>query len=95
MNDEIDIQNLAELARIDISDDQAEELAGSISDILEYVESVKEVAGDDDGDGPHVGPVHNVLREDKSPHEPGAYRDQLLAEAPDTEGGNVVVPPIL
>jgi len=95
MNDDINIDNLADLARIDISDDQAEELAGSISDILEYVESVKEVAGDDDGDGPHVGPVHNVLREDKNPHEPGEYRDQLLAEAPDTEGGNVVVPPIL
>jgi len=95
MSDDIDIENLAELARIDISNDQAEALAGSISDILEYVESVKEVAGDNDGDGPHVGPVHNVLREDKNPHEPGEYRDQLLAEAPDTEGGNVVVLPIL
>jgi aspartyl-tRNA(Asn)/glutamyl-tRNA(Gln) amidotransferase subunit C len=95
MNDDIDIENLANLARIDISDKQADELADSISDILEYVDSVEEVAGDDNGDGPHVGPVHNVLREDKNPHEPGAYRDQLLAEAPDTEGGNVVVPPIL
>jgi len=95
MSDDIDINNLAELARMDISDDQAKDLADSIGSILDYVESVEEVAEDSEGGEPEVGSVHNVMREDSDPHEPGEYRQQLLAEAPDTEGGNIVVPPIL
>lgn len=94
MNKDINIHNLAELARIDVSDTEAEELKDSIADVLGYVESVEEVAGED-GDDPEVGPVHNVLREDDNPHDPDAYRDQLLQEAPETQNDFIVVPPIL
>lgn len=94
MSQDIDIDNLAELARIEINDEQAESLKGSIADILDYVDSVEEVAGDDDKEV-EVGPVHNVLREDDNPHNPDEYRDQLLAQAPEAENDHVVVPPIL
>jgi aspartyl/glutamyl-tRNA(Asn/Gln) amidotransferase C subunit len=94
MSDNIDINNLAELARIDVSEEQAEDLKGSIADILEYVSSVEDIA-DDESQEPTVGPVHNVMREDADPHDPDAYRDQLLKEAPVTDNDFIVVPPIL
>lgn len=93
MSENIDIDNLADLARIDVGE-EADELEDSIADILDYVESVQEVAGDTD-DEPEVGPVHNVLREDDEPHDPNAYRDQLLEQAPETDNDFIVVPPIL
>lgn len=94
MSEDIDIDNLAELARIEVSDQQADELKDSIADILEYVSSVEDIADDKDQEST-VGPVHNVMREDTDPHDPDAYRDQLLKEAPDTDNDFIVVPPIL
>lgn len=94
MSDDIDIENVSKLARIEVSKAQARELKASISDILEYVESVEEVAEAAD-DSQSVGSVHNVLREDKDPHDSGAYREEILAEVPQTENGFIVVPPIL
>jgi aspartyl-tRNA(Asn)/glutamyl-tRNA(Gln) amidotransferase subunit C len=94
MSEDININNLAELARIDVSDEQADELKDSIADILDYVSSVEDIA-DVEAQGPTVGPVHNVMREDVDPHDPDAYRDQLLEEAPETDSDFIVVPPIL
>ena len=95
MKDNIDIEKLANLARIDLADTDIDEITDNISNVLAYVASVEEVAADGDS-GPSVGPVHNVLREDADPHEPGAYREVLLAEAPKTDDeGFIVVPPIL
>jgi aspartyl-tRNA(Asn)/glutamyl-tRNA(Gln) amidotransferase subunit C len=94
MSENIDIKHLAELARIDIDDEQTESLKESIADILSYVSSVEEAAGQAD-DAPSVGSVYNRLRKDADPHEGGTYTDDLLAEAPETENGFVVVPPIL
>lgn len=94
MSNDIDIEKLAELARIEVDEETADELAENIEDVLSYVGSVEEVAGDDDG--PEAGAVRNVLREDADPHAPDAYRDALLAEAPAVdENGFIVVPPIL
>lgn len=94
MSQDIDIDNLAELARIEIDDEQADELKDSIADILEYVSSVEKIA-DDAAQEPAVGPVHNIMREDADPHDPDEYRDQLLTQAPETDNNHVVVPPIL
>lgn len=94
MTEDINISKLANLARIDIDDSQSNELADDIVDILDYVESVQEIAEIKDG-GPEPGALKNVLREDTNPHEPDAYRESLLAEAPAVDDGFVVVPPIL
>lgn len=95
MSEDINIQKLADLARIDLDDNNSEELKENISEVLSYVESVQEIAPDDEG-VPEAGLVHNVLREDKNPHEPGAWREEVLREAPVVdENGFIVVPPIL
>lgn len=94
MADDIDIKKLADLARVDLDDDTATELKGNIADILSYVASVQEVAGEE-GE-PHAGALRNVMREDGEPHAPDAFREALLREAPAVdEDGFIVVPPIL
>ncbi|MEX2514698.1 MAG: Asp-tRNA(Asn)/Glu-tRNA(Gln) amidotransferase subunit GatC [Candidatus Paceibacterota bacterium] len=94
MSDDIDIEKISKLARVDLGDADTDELAANIRDILSYVSSVEKVAGE--AGAPEVGAVRNVLREDTDPHEPGAYREALLREAPAVdEDGFIVVPPIL
>lgn len=96
MSEDIDIDNLAHLARIDVPEDQVADLQSSIKDILEYVSAVEAAAEDSSEDTPQTGPVYNVLREDTDPHEPGKYTDKLTRPAPATDAdGYIVVPPIL
>lgn len=88
-----DIEHLAELARIEVSEKEAEALAKNIEAILGYVQQVKDVSVGNDA-LKDIGLV-NVFREDAAPHESGAYTDALLAGAPEKEDGYVKVKKIL
>ncbi|MDB5254038.1 MAG: glutamyl-tRNA(Gln) and/or aspartyl-tRNA(Asn) amidotransferase subunit [Parcubacteria group bacterium] len=84
---------LAKLARIDVSDTEAESLAHEFEGILGYVAEVKKaVSGDDEKEKPAL---RNVLREDVSPHESGLYTEAILKQAPQREGEFVAVKKIL
>jgi len=89
-----DIEKLAELARIKISHEEAESLVGEIEPVLEYVNQIQSVAGAGEV-LPEAGAVHNIMREDGAPHEPGAFSAELLAEAPQREGEYLKVKKIL
>lgn len=89
-----DIKKLADLARIEVSDKEAENLTGEIGSILDYVGQVQKVAGTDDV-GVEVGFVKNVFREDENPTESGAYSKELIAEFPEKEGDYLKVKKIL
>ncbi len=89
------IKNLADLARIEIKEEETAKLAGEIEAILEYVGQVKSVAGDMK-EGVEFGPVRNVMREDvPNPIGPGAFSKELIAEFPDKEGDYLKVRKIL
>lgn len=88
-----DVKKLSELARIDISDGEAEELLKDMSSILGYVGEIKEAAGE--GVSPEAGELRNVMREDGNSHEPGKYSGEILAEVPKTEKEYVKVKQIL
>lgn len=87
------IQDLARLARLRLSDEEADHYAHDFDAILGYVDAVKEIAAEDAE--PKVGPVANVLRDDVETHEPGVYTEALLAAAPEREGAYVKVKKIL
>lgn len=89
-----DILHLGNLARIKISDDEAEALRGDITAVLEYVSVVNDIAAEADLTK-EVGAVYNVFREDKVTVAPGAHTDDLLAEAPATKGRFLSVKKIL
>lgn len=84
-----DILKLAELARIRISEAEAEKLAPEAEAILGYVFDVGEASAAGQGDA-HTA-LTNVMREDGQPHESGAHTDAILAGAPKEKDGYIEV----
>jgi aspartyl-tRNA(Asn)/glutamyl-tRNA(Gln) amidotransferase subunit C len=84
------VLHVAKLARLGLTDDEVETMAGELSGILEHVDRI---AGLDlSGVEPtsHVVALENVWRADE-PHE-SLDRDVALEQAPDPEGGSFRVP---
>jgi aspartyl-tRNA(Asn)/glutamyl-tRNA(Gln) amidotransferase subunit C len=91
-----DIEHLAKLSRIELSESDTEGLTKDIESILGYVDQLKEIQTDLDVKRPSDGGlVKNVLREDGESHESGIYTDEILKEAPSVEDGFVKVKNIL
>lgn len=84
----VDIKALADLVRLEISDAEVAKLEKEIPDILKFVEQIQSVASDARPTSPEL---HNVIRADEDPHETGMYTEKLLAAAPKSEDGRVVV----
>jgi aspartyl-tRNA(Asn)/glutamyl-tRNA(Gln) amidotransferase subunit C len=92
-----DIKKLADLSRIEVTEEEAEKLRGDIESILGYVGQVSSIAGNgSDEGGVNLGPVINVLREDAaSPTESGTYTNDIVAEFPHSESNYLKVKKIL
>jgi aspartyl-tRNA(Asn)/glutamyl-tRNA(Gln) amidotransferase subunit C len=88
-----DVAHLARLARIAMTDDELDHLAGQLDVILGAVARVQEVAADDIPPTSHAVPVTNVLRPDELAPTLGV--DLALAAAPAAEDGRFRVPQIL
>ncbi|MGY2704366.1 Asp-tRNA(Asn)/Glu-tRNA(Gln) amidotransferase subunit GatC [Nocardioides sp. HB32] len=88
-----EVAHLANLARIDLSDEELDHLAPQLSVILESVASISGVAGDDIPPTSHALPLTNVFREDVV--TPGLTPEQALAGAPEVEQQRFSVPRIL
>lgn len=88
-----DVEHLAGLARIAVSEEEKKILQHDLEEILAYVSQVKEV-GFDVG-APEAGELRNVMREDSEPHESGKFTEDILAQAPAREGNRISVKKIL
>jgi aspartyl-tRNA(Asn)/glutamyl-tRNA(Gln) amidotransferase subunit C len=84
------VLHVARLARLRLTDEEVERMAGELSGILEHVERISEL--DLDGVEPtsHVIELENVLRPDEP--RPSWPREQTLERAPDPAGGSFRVP---
>ena len=89
-----DIEHLAKLSRIAVTDEEADALAKDITSILGYVSDIEEITGSKEEEK-KVGALFNVMREDANPHEPGIYTEDLLSLAPERDGRYVKVKKIL
>jgi len=89
-----EIEKLATLSRLEMSEDEKKLLLKDFEGILGYIADIKN-AGASATDKIHVGEVYNVMRPDTDAHEAGAYTDVLLAEMPDTKDGSLRVKKIL
>lgn len=91
-----DIEGLATLARIDLSDAEKESLGKDVSSILDYVGQVAAVSGD--VAGPVAPAHHNIMRAD-TPREEGdqlaGKEEAIRAAFPRGEKGYNVVRKIL
>ena len=82
---EIDIDHVARLARLALTDDEKAALRDQLGLILEHAAKVGEVAADDVPPTAYAIPRVNVLREDVP--EPSLPQSEALANAPEQEDG--------
>ncbi len=88
-----EVKHIAELARLQLTDEEMARYAEQLSDILDYAARLQSI--DTSGISPteRVSSVGNVLRKDET--RPGLSQQELLDNAPETEKGQFRVPPIL
>ena len=88
-----EVARLAGLARIALTPQEVERLAGELAVIADAVAKVSEVATPDVPATSHPIPLTNVWREDVV--MPTLNRDEVLASAPAAQEGKFLVPQIL
>jgi aspartyl-tRNA(Asn)/glutamyl-tRNA(Gln) amidotransferase subunit C len=89
---EIDIDHVAKLARLELTDEEKDRLRSQLGLILEHAAKVGEVAADDVRPTAYAIPRSNVLRPDDL--TPSLTQEEALANAPETEAGRFKVPRI-
>ena len=88
-----DVEHVAHLARLHLTDDELDRMQTQLSRILEAIETLRDV------DTSHVGPtasvirLENVMRDDEA--RPGLSRDAALANAPLRDDPFLRVPTVL
>ncbi|ATG51723.1 Asp-tRNA(Asn)/Glu-tRNA(Gln) amidotransferase subunit GatC [Brachybacterium vulturis] len=88
-----DVARLADLARIQLTDEEIDRFAGEFDSIMDAVASVSEVASEDVPATSHPIAMTNVFREDVV--ETTLTQEQALAGAPEAQDGRFAVPQIL
>ena len=85
------LHHIAELARLRLSPEEEQGLAGDISQVLDYMEMLGGLDLPDLPPRPGIPP--DAWREDST--EESLPRPEVLANAPQTESDQIVVPPVL
>jgi aspartyl-tRNA(Asn)/glutamyl-tRNA(Gln) amidotransferase subunit C len=88
-----DVEHVATLSRLALTDDEIDQLIGELGAILDYAAEVSALDTADVPPTAHPLPLVNVFRPDDP--RPGLDRDEVLAEAPAAEDGQFRVPRIL
>jgi aspartyl-tRNA(Asn)/glutamyl-tRNA(Gln) amidotransferase subunit C len=84
------VEHVARLARLKLTDEEVERMASELSGILEHVERISELDLDDVEPTSHVIALENVLRPDEP--RPSWSAEEVLERAPDPAGGSFRVP---
>ena len=88
-----EVEQVARLARLELSDEEKERMRAQLDRILTYIDKLKEL--DITGVEPtsHAIPMTNVMREDEL--RPSFPAEIMLSNAPDREGDFFRVPKII
>jgi len=91
-----DIANMANLARIEISEAEKDKLTKDLESILGYVSELDQAPiSSETAVSKSFSSVINVTRkDDEDINETGSSREGLLAEAPSVSGDHVKVKPV-
>lgn len=87
-----DVEHVAKLARLELTEEEKEKYSKQLGDILTYVEQMNKVDTTNVEPMSHAIPVVNVMREDKVVCE--QTKEELMANAPSKEDGFFRVPKI-
>lgn len=84
------VKYIAHLARIELAENEIDEMSKYMETILSYVDKLNEVNTCDVKPTEHIIPLRNVFREDDT--GTSTSREELLSNAPSKEKGYVKVP---
>jgi aspartyl-tRNA(Asn)/glutamyl-tRNA(Gln) amidotransferase subunit C len=85
-----DVEHVARLARLALSEEEIERFTNQLAAILEHAAQVAALDTSEVAPTAHPIPLSNVLRPDEA--RPGVPRDEVLAMAPEAEDGYFRVP---
>lgn len=87
------VEHIAELAKLRLTDEEKERFREQLSDILAYAERLQALDTEAIPPTATVLPLRTVLRPDVP--QPSMPREDILANAPATQEGCFVVPAVL
>ena len=88
-----EVEHIAQLARLALTEDEKEMFRSQLSAILSYAERLQELDTDAIPPTAHAVGVQGVMRDDVV--HPSLPRDAALANAPQAQDGFVIVPTVL
>ena len=88
-----DVEHVARLARLALTDAELERMREQLNGILAYIEKLNELDTEEVAPTSHAVPMLNVMRDDEA--GPCLPRDEALANAPDRAGEFFRVPRII
>ena len=88
-----DVEHVARLARLALTDAEIERMREQLNGILAYIEKLNELDTSDVEPTSHAVPLVNVMRDDEA--GPCLPREEALANAPDRAGEFFRVPRII
>jgi aspartyl-tRNA(Asn)/glutamyl-tRNA(Gln) amidotransferase subunit C len=93
MNPHLDVQSIAGLARISITEEEALELGPQLDKVLGHIRLLESVDISSVEPTAHASPVFNVVRKDE-PRD-GLTHEEALANAPRKANHLVIVPKVV
>ena len=88
-----EVEHIAMLSRLELSDAERERAANELSQIIGYFEALSELDTDNTAPTMHALPIENVLRADEI--GPGLSREAALSNAPESADGMFQVPRVV
>lgn len=88
-----DVEHVAKLARLALTDEEKEKLSSQLSDVLEHARAISEVDTSEVQPTSHAVPMVNVFREDEV--KPSLPVEEVTGNAPWAAGGLFKVPRIV
>ncbi len=88
-----EVQHVAKLSRLNLSDDEIGQFTTQLAGILEYADKLKDLDTENIDPSTHAAPLKNVFREDQS--RPGIDIEDVLKSAPEHDGRFFKVPKVL
>ncbi|HET6650066.1 MAG TPA: Asp-tRNA(Asn)/Glu-tRNA(Gln) amidotransferase subunit GatC [Candidatus Limnocylindria bacterium] len=88
-----DVEHVARLARLHLTDDEIDRMQSQLSNILEAIETLRDVDTSQVGPTASVIQLENVMRDDEV--RPGLTREAALANAPLRDDPFLRVPTVL
>jgi aspartyl-tRNA(Asn)/glutamyl-tRNA(Gln) amidotransferase subunit C len=88
-----DVDHVARLARLELSDSEKDQFTEQLNAILKYAEKLEGLDTENVEPTSHVLPITNVMRADEK--RPSLPIEKVLLNAPDEEEGQFKVPAVL